>query len=903
MNDFYQSNRIICGRYQTELREKYLPSFAAGSFSDADKNDPQKFYLEFKKRALEVINDESKKLLAETLKSNDCYLLLLKRTSLVDIIVQAAFQTAVWFHNHLTQNNTDVKEVPVAIVARGGYGREEMHFQSDVDLQVVSKSLSKKSDLDLAEGVTKQFEYLFVFQDIFRTACNSCYSDATGMEEALDSDKLPDFFSMMEHRFLTGDPLVYAEFASSIKTASLMHTDEILKYCFKHKSYYDVQNSVFQQEPNVKEELKRLYWALTLVRIRQNLDSLNQFELLNELLRKDILSVIAYKNMQNALNFLSKVRMLLHGTQGGSHRDVLSFEVREKIAEAMGFELNAFYKAYFYHAGLPLKRYSRNLFWESMSFDTQKVSDLNENFALNAEDQIIFNKDPAKLSAEIPLWIFEVFVWVAEKNYHLSYPIIRAIEDYLSQTAPSFLVSDDDKKAEIQHYFQRIINASYFAKALRLLHEFGLLSDYYIPDFKNICGQLQDIYVHKFPTDMHILSALDALNLLEVRTEADKFLIDLYHSLKDKTALKLSVVLHDIGKGAKKEHEIEEVVGARMIPGILGNLGYAVNSKQVKDVAFLVEKHLTMYDLMLLDPEEDDTFEMVWDLVTHDRERLKMLVLLTYADRAGTKMKMSSSQIEQLKMFYQFTLHHKKHEDVPEAVKLDFLQMVRLPKDLRSQLETYSGFLKSKEKFKAEFTFQPGQASDLVVCARDQKEFICHISTVLAFNQLSIVEANIQTMNDNAFDVFKVATSSGDPIDHAEFFLIQKRVLEDLRRIFVDNEPVASIFKDRGGIIQQKKHPYKDVKLKVKIIGRTVTVSSHDLIGVIMMETRVFAQLNMEIQRAIVHTYQGTASNTFYMRPQDVQQIMQEKDNFIKTLKKALKPLIESESVLSEEPI
>ena len=72
-----------------------------------------------------------------------------------------------------------------------------------------------------------------------------------------------------------------------------------------------------------------------------------------------------------------------------------------------------------------------------------------------------------------------------------------------------------------------------------------------------------------------------------------------------------------------------------------------------------------MHDLLLLDPEEDDTYDMIWDLVNHDVERLKMLLLLTYSDRGGTKMKMSSSQIEQLKMFYQHTLHHKKRQDVP----------------------------------------------------------------------------------------------------------------------------------------------------------------------------------------------------------------------------------------------
>ena len=903
MNDFFQSNRAISGRYQSQVQQKFLPILAPDSYSDADKSDPQKLYLEFKKRTLILVDEETKKLQEEILKSNNCHLLLLKRTALVDTVVRGALQIAVWFHNSQTNQDLEVKEIPVAIVGRGGYGREELNFRSDVDLQIVSKSSPDKNQLELAQGIIKHFEYLFVFQDIFLTASSSCYSETTGMEEELNSDNLPDFFSMMEHRFIAGNPAVYAEFASSIKTVSLMHQDEILKYCFKHKIYYDVQNTVFQQEPNVKEELRRLYWALTLVRIRQNLESNNQFEILNELLRKDILSVIAFKNMQNALNFLSKVRLLLHGVQGGSHRDVLSFEVREKIAEAMGFELKAFYKAYFYHAGLPLKRYSRNLFWESMSFDTQKISELTENFALNAEDQIIFNENPDKLSAEIPLWIFEVFALVAENNYHLSYPIIRSIEDHLGQSSPFFQVSDEKKKAAIQEYFRRIIRGDHFAKAIRLLHEFGLLSDYYIPDFKNICGQLQDIYVHKFPTDMHILSALDALNLLEVRGETDSFLIDLYHSLKDKIALKLAVVLHDIGKGAKKDNEIEEVVGARMIPGILAHLGYAADTKRVKDVAFLVEKHLTMYDLMHLDPEEDDTFDMVWDLVTEDKERLKMLVLLTYADRAGTKMKMSPSQIEQLKMFYQFTLHHKKHEDVPKDVKLEFLQMVRLPRDLRSQLETYNSYLQSADQFQAEFLFQPGQPSDLVVCAKDQRGFLYHISTVLAFNQLSIAEANIQTIRDNAFDVFKVVTSTGNAIGHSDFYFLQRQVMEDLRKIFVGKESISSLFKGRDWVTRQEKHPYKDVKLKLKIIGRTVTASTHDLVGTFMMETKVFAQLNMEIQRAVVHTYQGTASNTFYIRPQDVQQIVQEKDEFTRMLKKALRPLIESESVLFGEPI
>ena len=70
-----------------------------------------------------------------------------------------------------------------------------------------------------------------------------------------------------------------------------------------------------------------------------------------------------------------------------------------------------------------------------------------------------------------------------------------------------------------------------------------------------------------------------------------------------------------------------------------------------------------------------------------------------------------------------------------------------------------------------------------------------------------------------------------------------------------------------------------------------------------MAETRVFAQLNMVIQRAVINTSQETASNIFYIRPQDVQQIVRNKNQFTQMLKKALRPLIESESVLNEGPI
>ena len=898
MNELYLKNRNLSEAYRQTLQEKKSTLHPSETFSGETEINPQKYYLDFKERALRFLNTETELLKKECLQSDNSHLILLKQTALVDTLVQAAFASALWFFNQQNKQDLDEKTAPLAILARGGYGREEMYFRSDVDIQIVSQASLEDDKKKWAEEIIRHFEYLFVFQDIFPASGNSCYTEKKSLEKDLNQENITQFLALLEHRFIAGNVFVYTEFKSSIKTIRLMHQEKITKHCLSHGGYYEVQNTVFKQEPDIKEELQRLYWALTPVRIIQNIEKTNQFELLNDLFAKNLISPLAFKSMQKGLNFVSKVRLLLHTIQQGAHRDVMSYEVREKIAESMGYKVRAFFQEYFYEAVYPLKRFSRNLYWESMAADTKKQKNLSEYFSLNTQNQIFFEKDPEVLFSNNPLWFLKVFIWVAERNYHLSYEVIRAVEQHVD---PIF--TGDSSNLEIQNCFKRVIRGKFFSKALRLLHEFGILENFLIPEFKNLRGILQDIYVHKFPTDIHILSALDALNELEFRDTADPFLAELYHSQKDKTALKLAVLLHDIGKGFKVGDQNEELVGAQLIPKILKKLGYDDKPKRVNDIAFLVEKHLTLYDLMLLDPEADDTYDMVLDLVNHDKERLKMLVLLTHADRGGTKMKMSATQIQQLKLFYQYTLHHKTRESVPNTIKLEFLKMVRLPRELQSQLEFYYKFSQSKKPFMAEMLFNPGQPSDLIVCTQDTQGFLHKVSAVLAYNRLDIVQANIQTMKDKVFDVFKVINSSGEPIDYGDFFFIQNRIQEDLQKVFIDKQSLSTIFNGRTFSNNVKNTGFQNIKLKMKTIGRSVKLATHNLPGTFMMEAKVFADANMECQKAVLHTHQGTASNVFYLRPKDVSEIMNHEDHFIKTFTKALAPLLTGKSIFLQEEV
>jgi len=89
----------------------------------------------------------------------------------------------------------------------------------------------------------------------------------------------------------------------------------------------------------------------------------------------------------------------------------------------------------------------------------------------------------------------------------------------------------------------------------------------------------------------------------------------------------------------------------------------------------------------------------------------------------------------------------------------------------------------------------------------------------------------------------------------------------------------------------------------MKTIGRSVKLSTHNLPGTFMMETKVFSDANMECRKAVLHTHQGTASNVFYLRPEDVEKIMNNQEHFIQTFKKSLQPLLTGEPLFLQEEL
>jgi UTP:GlnB (protein PII) uridylyltransferase len=228
MSDFHLTNRNQSENYRHKLQIKFAERLSQPPNPPQEKTDPQKIYLQFKDSMESLLEEETALLEDEIKNSDNCHLLLLKRTALVDVVVQTAYQKAVALFNASSKQNLSETDIPVAIIARGGYGREEMYLRSDLDMEIVSPPPSETEEFSAAKEVIKHFEYLIIFQDIFPSASSTRHSDASSLGEDLAPEDFNQFFSLLEHRFIAGNPMVYAEFKSSIKTARLIHQEKIL---------------------------------------------------------------------------------------------------------------------------------------------------------------------------------------------------------------------------------------------------------------------------------------------------------------------------------------------------------------------------------------------------------------------------------------------------------------------------------------------------------------------------------------------------------------------------------------------------------------------------------------------------------------------------------------------------
>src|SRR2546429_4533801 len=249
-----------------------------------------------------------------------------RRAELVNVLLRYAFGAA----SSVAARENGELELPLALIALGGFGRGELNPFSDVDVMLLHRQSAEVSPR-LKEMVN---QILYLLWDSGFKVGHSTRSIKEAIAQA-NSD-MRTKTAMLEARFLAGNTELATEFREQFRSKCVVgHERDYVQLRMedqvaRHKKFGD---SVYMQEPNLKSGCGGL-------RDYQNLLWITYFKegslSTNQLVGKDWLSESDQRRIERAYDFLLRLRTDLHYATGRA-TDILHLNLQEQIASRLGY--------------------------------------------------------------------------------------------------------------------------------------------------------------------------------------------------------------------------------------------------------------------------------------------------------------------------------------------------------------------------------------------------------------------------------------------------------------------------------------------------------------------------------------------------------------------------------------
>jgi [protein-PII] uridylyltransferase len=676
----------------------------------------------------------------------------------------------------------NINKNPYAIVAVGGYGRQEQCIHSDVDLLFLfEKQLPPEAELLIQEIIYPLWDLGFEVGYATRSL-NDCLRLADR-----DFDIL---VPLLDARFICGQSHLYSELMNRlrhnvIQNRSRQTIDWLLQK--NQARHFQFGDSSYLLEPNLKEGqggLRDYHTMLWIARIEFNLKQTQ------DLLYLGLLSHDEFQSLTQALDFIWHVRNRIHYVCG-KKCDQLHFENQIKLAKTLKYKkvngqaaveqflgelharmeyLKQQHLMFLYELGLEKRRRRRRksrkksnvagievIEWGKLNFKSPEAIVKSPTLLIRIFEESARLKTP--LSAE-PKRLVKEFSHLVDKKFRSSNPIVESFEKVLLAPAATFNVHNE------------MLNTGFLVK--------------FLPDFRGILNRIQYDEYHVYPVDKHALRTVQTIKKFGAVQESllEPLCGKLCKGLRNKRLLLWAALLHDIGKGAS--HDGHADIGANLVQKILKEKG--LNPKDIETIAFLVRAHLLLVETATRRDLHDEETAIFCARKAKDVNRLKMLYLLTVADSISTgPMAWNEWKATILRDFFLkvFNILEKKELASQEAVdivedkknkvmslarggkeknKLAALFEVMSPRyllytrtdDLSGHIQLYTS-LNDKE-----FVWNIERPSDantrtVSICAQDRPGLISKIAGVFTLNNIDILDVQVFTWrNSIALDIFKV---------------------------------------------------------------------------------------------------------------------------------------------------
>ncbi|HEY8521789.1 MAG TPA: [protein-PII] uridylyltransferase [Gammaproteobacteria bacterium] len=787
----------------------------------------------------------------------------------------------------------------VDLVAVGGYGRGELHPQSDIDLLVLLDGALGDADEAVGRFLTFLWDIGLEVGHAVRTL-DECEQEARRDVTVLTT--------LMETRLLAGPGKSFAELPRRIGPDRMWSSADFFRakvdeQIARHHRYHD---TAYNLEPNVKgspgglRDIQTIFWIA-----RRHLG----IQKLEELVQHDYLTEGQLRILLTGQAFLWKIRFGLH-LLTGRREDRLLFDHQVKLAQMLGYEDASFTLAVeqlmqrYYRTVMELSRLNEmllQLFEEAILLDKSEppvplgARFQSRNGYLEAVDEQVFVREPSAL--------LEIFL-LLEQNLDLkgvSARTIALIKQHL------WLIDEEFRQNPRHHrLFLDILRAPQgVTRTLKRMNTYGVLG-LYIPAFGRIVGRMQYDLFHAYTVDAHTLFVVENLRRLSL----PRFDHELPHvsavmqSLEKPEIAYLAGLFHDIAKGRGGDHSLLGAVDAEAFC-----LEHGMSRYDARLVAWLVQHHLllslTAQKKDLNDPSVINDFARTVGDETH----LDYLYVLTVADVRGTNPKLWNSWKD--KLFFELYQATKRALRRGLSDPIDKEELITEKQARAEQLLAHEGVVAAErarvwQHFGEEYFLRhrpeeiawhtrvlaeqadptativdvneiiAGGLTAVMVYAPEETRSFVRSTAVLDELGLTIVDARIVPLPEGrSLDTYGVLESDGSPIT-------DRRRLADIR-----NRLLKALTAGDAGSLKVTRRAPRQVRMfstpvqiaisRDPVNERTVIeLVAGDRPGLLFQVAKVFERHGVELQNAKIATIGERAEDVFFVtagrRPLDERQ-------------------------------
>jgi [protein-PII] uridylyltransferase len=520
----------------------------------------------------------------------------------------------------------------IALIAVGGYGRGELHPQSDIDLLILTRNGIEDSwHEDLGAFVTLLWDLRL---DIGHSVRSIEESKTAARED------ITILTNLLETRTIAGpDELrsdlseqVYSDDVSTDRDYFIAKREEQQQ---RHRKYGDTE---YNLEPNVKgspgalRDIQTIGWITKRHFGLQNIADLTRFSILTE--------------EEHQILFQGEIFLwqLRYGLQllADRNENRLLFDHQRALAQMLGYKdegkrlgvelmMQSYYRTVLALAELAdvILQYYDEAILGSASEDA--IQPINKRFQIrNYYIEAVNNQ----VFAYAPYAIMEIFVLMAQ------HPEIKGIRatTIRSLRAHRHLIDDAFRSdLAVTTLFMELLRTPHaLDQTLSAMKKYNVLGRY-LPEFGQIIGQMQHDLFHIYTVDAHTMRVIRNMVRLSGTQARDEYPLAsrLIHRLPKLETLYIAGIYHDVAKGRGGDHSELGAIDAEAFCQ-----RHHLSERDTQLISWLVENHLLMSMTAQRKDISDPDIIHAFARAVPSQAHLDYLYVLTVCDISATNPKL-----------------------------------------------------------------------------------------------------------------------------------------------------------------------------------------------------------------------------------------------------------------------